>query len=146
MVTASRRHVWERLVNPRFVAQSAPGVKSVEVIDPTHFRMISGLGLGMMKAKLIMDGELFDIVPGVSATMRVRGSGAGSTIEVLTSIRIQDAAPGQVRLDWTAITELNGTVAKAGPRMIEGVARRLTEQFWEDFARRVGEEQGRLAP
>jgi carbon monoxide dehydrogenase subunit G len=88
-----------------------------------------------------MDGELFDLVPGVSAKMRVRGSGAGSLIEVLSSISVHDVGSGTVRLSWFATSELSGTVAKAGARLIEGIARKLTEQFWEDFARRVAEEQ-----
>jgi carbon monoxide dehydrogenase subunit G len=91
-----------------------------------------------------MDGELFDLVPGVSARMRVRGSGAGSLIEVLTSINVQDAGAGRVRLNWSATSELSGTMAKAGARLIEGIARKLTEQFWEDFARRVAADRATL--
>jgi carbon monoxide dehydrogenase subunit G len=140
-VTAPRERLWERLVDPRFVARSAPGVESVEVIDAGHFRVVSGVGLGPMRVRLTMDGELFDLVPGVSAKMRVRGSGAGSLIEVLSSISVHDVGSGRVRLNWSATSELSGTVARAGPRLIEGIARKLTEQFWEDFARRVAEEQ-----
>jgi hypothetical protein len=29
-------------------------------------------------------------------------------------------------------------VASVGARLLEGTARRLTEQFWTDFARRIG--------
>ena len=143
-VAAPRDLVWDRLVDPRFVARSAPAVESVEVIDPTHFRVRSGFGLGAMRVSLTMDGELFDLVPGVSARMRVRGSGAGSLVEVLTSIDVQDAGAGKVRLNWSATSELSGTVAKAGARLIEGIARKLTEQFWEDFARRVMEDKAAL--
>ncbi|HKH82403.1 MAG TPA: SRPBCC domain-containing protein [Gemmatimonadales bacterium] len=131
--------VWERLVDPRFVAQSAPAVHSVEVFDPNHFRVTSSFGVGSMKASLIMDGEIFDLLPGRSARMRVRGRGPGSIIEVLSSIRVHNLRPGRVRLEWSATTELTGTLTKLGGKLIEGIARRLTEQFWDDFARRVAE-------
>jgi carbon monoxide dehydrogenase subunit G len=136
-IAASRERVWQRLTDPRFVARSAPGVESVEVIDATHFKVSSGFGAGSIKASLIMDGELFDLMPGASAKMRLRGRGAGSVVDVLTSIAIQETGFGRMRLAWSATSELDGTVTKLGARLIEGVARKLTEQFWADFARRV---------
>jgi carbon monoxide dehydrogenase subunit G len=45
VVTASPQEVWQKLVDPDFVAASAPGVESVEALDPTHFKVISGLGV-----------------------------------------------------------------------------------------------------
>ena len=138
VIASTLREVWQSLLDPRFVAGSAPGVESVEVLDSTHFRVISGIGLGPIRSKLKLHGELLNIVPGSSATMRIRGKGAGSEIQVLTSIAVQDAGPeGGVRLRWSAVSELSGMVVKAGPRLIDGVARKFTEQFWEDFARRV---------
>jgi len=139
-IAAPRERVWQRLIDPRFVARSAPGVESVEVIDPTHFKVISGFGVGSFKARLALDGELFDIVPGTSAKMRVWGKAPGSTVDVLSRIAIQEAGASKVRLNWSATSELNGTVANVGARLIEGIARKLTEQFWTDFARRVEEE------
>jgi carbon monoxide dehydrogenase subunit G len=139
-IAASRERVWRRLIDPGFVARSVPGVESVEVIDPTHFKVISGFGIGTIRTRLTIDGELFDMVPGTSAKMRFRGKAPGSSLEVLSSIVIQDAGPGKVRLNWSATSELSGAVANVGTRMIEGIARKLTEQFWADFARRVSEQ------
>lgn len=139
-IAASRERVWQRLIDPRFVAQSAPGVESVEVIDPTHFKVISGFGIGSIKARLIIEGELFDIVPGTSAKMRLRGKVPGSALDVLSSVAVQEAGPGKVRLNWSATSEISGAVANVGTKMIEGIARKLTEQFWADFARRIEEE------
>ena len=139
-IPTSRQRVWERLVDPRYVALSAPGVESVEVIDPTRFRVVSGFGMGSIRARITIQGEMFDLVPGTSAKMRLQGQGAGSNIHVLTSIVVQDSASGWVRLEWSSISDLAGPIAAVGGRIVEGVARTLTEQFWADFARRAGEE------
>jgi len=143
-VSAPKHIVWERLIDPRFVAGSAPAVESVEVFDATRFRVISGFGPRTMKARVTLDGELFDLIPGVSAKMHLRGSGPGSLIQVLSTIAVHDAGSGKVRLNWTATCELSGTVAKLGAKLLEGIARRMTEQFWDDFARRVGEDETRI--
>lgn len=139
-IAAPRERVWERLMDPHFVAQSAPGVESVEAIDPTHFKVVSGFGVGSIKVRFAMDVELLDIVSNKSASMRVRGKAPGSAVDVVSRLEIQDAGPGRVRLNWSATSEISGTVASVGARLMEGTARKLTEQFWTDFARRVGGE------
>jgi uncharacterized protein len=87
-----------------------------------------------------MDAELFDIVPNQSAKMRVRGKAPGSALDVVSKLELEDAGPIQVRLNWSATSEISGTVASVGARLLEGTARKLTEEFWSDFARRVGED------
>jgi carbon monoxide dehydrogenase subunit G len=139
-IAAPRERVWERLMDPHFVAQSAPGVESVDAIDPTHFKVISGFGVGSIKLRFTMDVELFDIAPGKSSRMRVRGKAPGSAIDVVSSLQIDDAGPGRSQLNWSATSEVSGTVASVGARLMEGTARKLTEQFWTDFARRVSQE------
>ena len=139
-IAAPRERVWERLMNPHFVAQSAPGVESVEAVDPTHFKVISGFGVGSIRVRFTMDVELFDIDAGKSAKMRVRGKAPGSAIDVVSNLQVDDAGSGGTQLNWSATSEVSGTVASVGARLMEGTARKLTEQFWTDFAQRVSQE------
>ena len=127
-------------MDPHFVAQSAPGVESVEAVDPTHFKVISGFGVGSIRVRFTMDVELFDIDAGKSAKMRVRGKAPGSAIDVLSKLQVDDAGSGGTQLKWSATSEVSGTVASVGARLMEGTARKLTEQFWTDFAQRVSQE------
>jgi carbon monoxide dehydrogenase subunit G len=137
-IPAPRAKVWTRLIDPDFVAGSAPGVESVEAVDPTHFKVISGLGVGAVKVKFKLDVELFDIVDGERLKMRARGKAPGSAVDVVSGVRLDDTGNGGTRLNWSATSDVSGTVASVGARLLEGTARRLTEQFWTDFARRVG--------
>jgi len=139
-IAAPRERVWERLMDPHFVAQSAPGVESVEAVDPTHFKVISGFGVGSIRVRFTMDVELFDIDAGKSARMRVRGKAPGSAIDVVSKLQVDDAGSGGTQLNWSATSEVSGTVASVGARLMEGTARKLTEQFWTDFAQRVSQE------
>jgi carbon monoxide dehydrogenase subunit G len=139
-IAAPRERVWERLMDPHFVAQSAPGVESVEAVDPTHFKVISGFGVGSIRVRFTMDVELFDIDAGKSAKMRVRGKAPGSAIDVVSKLQVDDASSGGTQLKWSATSEVSGTVASVGARLMEGTARKLTEQFWTDFAERVSQE------
>ena len=136
-ITASRPKLWSKLLDPDFVAASAPGVESVEAVDPTHFKVVSALGVGAVKVRFKLDVELFDIVEGERLKMRARGKAPGSNLDVLSELQLEDAGGGKSRLRWSATSEVSGTVASVGARLLEGTARRLTEQFWTDFAQRV---------
>src|SRR3954462_7572052 len=140
-IDAPREQVWDRLMDPHFLARSAPGVETVEAIDPTHFKVLSGFGFGSIRVKLTMDVELYDIRKGHSAKMRIRGQAAGSAIDVVSDMRVLDASTGTTQLSWSATSVLSGTVVSMGARLMEGAARRLTEQFWTDFAERVSQER-----
>jgi hypothetical protein len=56
---------------------------------------------------------------------------------VVSSVRLEEAGNGRTRLKWSATSNVSGTVASVGARLLEGTARRLTEEFWTDFARRA---------
>jgi uncharacterized protein len=139
-IDAPRERVWERLMDPHFLAQSAPGVEAVETIDSTHFKVLSGFGIGSIRVRLTMDVELYDIEQGRSAKMRVHGQAAGSAIDVASAMRVLAAGARSTQLAWSATSQVSGAAASMGARLMEGAARRLTEQFWTDFARRVSQE------
>ena len=96
VITAPRQIVWERLTDPDFIAASAPGVESVETVDPRHFTVVSGLGLGPMKVRFTMEVELFDVVERQSLRMRSLARGPGSVVDVVSAVRLEEArrAPG----------------------------------------------------
>ena len=98
-ITATRDQVWARLLDPEFVAASAPGVESVRAVDPTHFEVLSGLGVGSVRVRFVLDVEVFEIVDRQSLRMRALGKAPGSAVEVVSSLRIADDGPGKVRLD-----------------------------------------------
>jgi len=139
-ITATRQQVWTRLMDPQFVAASAPGVESVEAIDQRHYKVISAFGVGSIKLRFTLQVELAEVVEPERVKMRARGKAPGSNVDVVASVHLEEAGTGLIRLNWTAESDLSGTVASVGARLLEGTARKLTEQFWQDFARRVGAE------
>ena len=54
-VTASRPVVWQHLLDPQFVAASAPGVEKVEQVDEAHFQVFLAVGLGALKVHFTLE-------------------------------------------------------------------------------------------
>jgi carbon monoxide dehydrogenase subunit G len=90
-----------------------------------------------VKVRFKLDVELSDIVEPERLKMAARGKAPGSAVDVVSNVRLEEAGNGRTRLNWSATSNVSGTVASVGARLLEGTARRLTEEFWTDFARRV---------
>lgn len=136
-VTATRERVWAALLDPRFVAASAPGVEDVEVISPERYDLHLGLGVAFIKVHVVMHVLMHDLEPGRRAKLTATGTAPGTEVEVRSHIRIEELSTDRQRLNWVAEGEVHGALAGLGARLLEGVVRSFTEDFWNDFARRV---------
>ena len=135
-VTAARPVVWQHLLDPQFVAASAPGVERVERVDETHFQVFLAVGLGALKVHFTLEVELLDVVPLEKVTMRAHGKAPGSGVDMTTAIRLDQGAAGHTTMNWHSDCDVSGILAGVGGHLLEGTARKLTEQFWIDFASR----------
>lgn len=138
-VASPLRDVWPRIIDPYFVAKHGPGVESVEVLDPRHFKVITEFGVGSIKVRFGIDVELTEVNPPNYFTMTARGEAPGSAVEVTASMALEALDALRTRLSWKADTEVSGTVASIGARLMEGTARKLTDQFWTKIAADIAE-------
>jgi uncharacterized protein len=132
-VTSPVAKLWARLLDPYAVANAGPGVERVEVVDPEHFKVITVLKLGGFKLSFTMNVELFDLIPERELRMRARGKATGSSIEVMSRVRLEPLSEERTRLHWNATTDIGGIVARVGGQRLEGLARELTQRFWDRF-------------
>lgn len=137
--------VWRHLLDPHFIAACLPAVTSVEVLTPTRFRVVSGFGIGLVRLDFTVLIELFDLREPESARLRMHGTAPGTTVDMQSAIEIEQTGTERVRLRWTADSTVTGTAAAFGRRLMESAARRLTEMFWNEFARRAESARRRAA-
>lgn len=142
-VAAPIETVWERLLDPNFVASCAPGVERVDPIDATHYKVTAMLGVGSIQLRFTINLELADLVPPSAARMIVRGAAPGSALSAESSVTLAPDGAGAASLHWTVGADIRGTIASTGARLLQGTARKLTEKFWRTFADRVGRKKPR---
>ena len=129
--------VWSRLLDHHFIARCAPGIESVHAEDATHFRAVTALGVGSVKVRFTVHVELVDLRPPESARMLVRGEAPGSALNAASSATLSANDDGSTSLDWAVTSDVHGTLANVGARLLNGTARRLMAAFWKKFAARV---------
>lgn len=144
-IEAPRDRVWAFLTDPDAVSRCAPGLESIEVVEPGRkFRVVTAIGLGTVKARFTSDVEWADLDPPNRAGMKAHGTAPGSAVDAASSMQLSDGAGGATDLAWAADVSVVGTIASLAARLMGGVTQRLTGAFFDSVKREI--ERKKTAP
>jgi carbon monoxide dehydrogenase subunit G len=137
-IKAPRQRVWEFLTDPNQVAPCAPGVESVEIVEPgKRFRATAGIGFGTVKARFTGEGEFLELDAPNRARIKAHGNASGSAADVTSEMALSDSADGATQLDWSADIVIVGQLASLAARMMAPVSQKLTGLFFEEVRKRI---------
>jgi uncharacterized protein len=140
-IRAPREKVWAFLTDPRKVAACAPGLDSLDVLEPgKKFRAKTAIGFGAVKVKFVNDVEWTDLDPPRRAAMKAHGTAPGSALDATTSMELSDGADGTTDLAWTADVNVVGTIASMAMRLMGGVTKSLKSAFFERVREEIEKE------
>jgi uncharacterized protein len=130
-IAAPRERVWAFVIDPNQVGQCGPGVESIEVADPTHFKATARVGVGFITARFVVNLEIAEQDPPNRAVIKAHGQAPGSAVDATATMTLSDAASGGTRMDWSADVVISGSLASLGARLIEGTANKMIAQTFE---------------
>ncbi len=137
-IQAPRKKVWDYLTDPEKVSKSAPGLESLEIVEPgKKFRATTSIGFGAVKVRFVNDVEWVDLDPPNRAEMKAHGTAPGSGVDAKTSMMLTDGQGGATDLAWTADVDVVGTVASLAARLMGGVTKKLTAAFFESVRKEI---------
>ena len=144
-IEAPRDRVWAFLTDPDAVSRCAPGLESLEIVEPGRkFRVVTAIGFGTIKARFTSDVEWTDLDPPNRAGMKAHGVAPGSAVDASSSMALSDAAGGATDLAWAADVTVVGTIASLAARLMGGVTQKLTGAFFDSVKREI--EKAKTAP
>jgi carbon monoxide dehydrogenase subunit G len=137
-IKAPRQKVWDFLTDPNQVAPCAPGVESVEIVEPGRkFRAIAAVGFGSVKARFSGDGEFVELEAPSRAKIKAHGNASGSAADVMSEMFLSDTAEGSTEMRWTADIVVLGQLASLAARMMTPVSQKLAEQFFVEVKKKI---------
>lgn len=137
-IAAPRQRVWDFLTDPEAVSRCAPGLESLEVLEPgQRFRAVASLGLGSVKTRFSVDVEWAELSAPERARARAHGKAPGSTVDVEAVMALSAQGETETLLAWTAEVNIMGTIASLAARMMGGVTQKLSGQFFECVRQQV---------
>jgi uncharacterized protein len=128
-VAAPKGRVWAFITDPKAVTGCAPDVQSVEVDDPTHFRVVVRAGVGPIRAVFKMNVEFTELRAQEHLTVLAHGQAPGSAVEMRTTIDLEGDRPTTLR--WSSDVTTSGLIANVGARFMQSTADKLTQQVFE---------------
>ena len=121
-IQAPRQKVWDSLIDPYFVSQCAPGLESMEVIEPNkRFQAVAGAGFGSIKVTFKTEVEWLELDAPNRASMKVHGTAPGSAMDMTSEMILSDGPDASTDLKWTAEVVVLGTIASVAARLMSPV-------------------------
>lgn len=147
-VPAPRDKVWAGLNDPDALKAAIPGCESVEKKSDTEFAARVVMAIGPVKAKFSGAVTLADLDPPNGYTLSGQGSGGVAGFgkgEAKVSLR-EDGADTVIAYQVHA--SVGGKLAQVGQRLIDTTAKKLADQFFENFSQylQAGGEEAAAAP
>ncbi len=132
---ASRQAVWEGLNSPEVLKACIPGCQELEQTDDGGFAALVKVKIGPVAAKFRGNVQLNDLDPPNS--YRIQGQGDGGTAGFArggASVSLLELGNGCTRLRYDVDAVIGGRLAQLGGRLINGVAKKLADEFFGNFA------------
>ena len=132
-IPAPREQVWAALNDPATLKASLPGCESLEKVSDHEFAATVVAKVGPVKAKFNGNVTLSNLNPPESYTISGEGKGgAAGFAKGGADVRLTEEGDITV-LTYTAKADVGGKLAQLGSRLIDGTAKKMADEFFDNF-------------
>lgn len=140
-IEAPRQEVWQALNDADVLKASIPGCQELEKISDTEFEAKVTLKIGPVKASFKGKVALEDIVEGEG--YRIVGEGSGGVAGFAkggATVSLEEDGPDATILHYDVDAKIGGKIAQLGSRLIDGTAKKLATEFFDNLAKSINGE------
>ncbi len=136
-IPASREEVWAALNDPEALKASLPGAEEVTKISNDEFTATIKAKVGPVRATFKGRIKLSDMDPPNGYIITGEGSGgAAGFAKGSAKINLSDGEGVGTRLAYDVDAAIGGKLAQIGQRLIQGTAKKMSDDFFNNFASR----------
>lgn len=133
-IAASRDKVWAALNDPDILKAALPGCEAFERQADDSFAATVVAKVGPVKAKFNGNVTLSDIKAPEGYTISGEGKGgAAGFAKGGAEVKLAEDGPGATILTYTAKADVGGKLAQLGSRLIDGTAKKMADEFFDNF-------------
>ena len=137
LIDESQSLVWESLFKPEVLKKCLPGCESVEVVGPEEFNIILMAVVGPLKVRFKGKLLMSDVKAPDSCHMAFEGQGGVAGFGKGTAdVTLHTSGTG-TQLTYQAQAQVGGKLAQVGARLIEGVAKKIADDFFVAFRKQL---------
>ena len=133
VIAADRETVWQALLSAGVLKDCVPGCTEMSGSPADGFEATVVQKVGPVKATFKGAVTLSDIVEGQSLTLSGEGKGgAAGFAKGGAKVTLSDHEDGTL-LEYDVEAKVGGKLAQLGSRIIDGFAKKMADQFFENF-------------
>jgi len=137
VIAADRSTVWAKLNEATTLAACIPGCQELNGTPEDGFDAVVKQKVGPVSATFKGSVTLEDVVP--EQSYRIVGSGKGGVAGFASGsadVTLRDVEGG-TELTYKVDAKVGGKLAQLGSRIVGGFARKMADQFFENFLEQV---------
>ncbi len=136
-IPAPRATVWAALNDPEILKKCLPGCESVERTAQDEFKVVVVTSIGPLRARFNGVLRLTEVNAPVSCVMVFEGQGGAVGFGKGSSAVTLSETPDGTDLAYNAQAHVGGKLAQVGSRLIESVAKKMTDDFFKAFRKQL---------
>ena len=130
ILDAPRETVWELLIDPDVLARISPGVEELIHEEGDRYKAVVQVEVGPVNGKFKGALEMADKVPPERYTLKVTQNSPVGNVKGEFVIAVQQEGEGQCSVSFNGDAKISGVIAGIGQRVLSGVAKSQTAQFF----------------
>ena len=132
-LNVKKEHVWKALNNPNILKQCIPGCESFDKESSTVFNATATNQIGPMNATFSGTVTLSNIQENQSYTLSGEGQSPVGFANGSADVKLKEEN-GTTTLSYEVDVNVGGKIAQLGSRLINSVAKKMSDYFFGRFA------------
>lgn len=134
IIPVGQQRVWEALNDPAILKACIAGCESLDRVSDNEYKVAMTAAIGPVKAKFNGKLLLADLNPPNSYSLSFEGSGGAAGFGKGTAkVNLAAADAASTKLSYNAVAQVGGKLAQVGARLIDGVAKKMADDFFTKF-------------
>ncbi len=146
LIESTQQVVWDSLNSPEILKRCLPGCESVEAVTSEEFKIVLMAVVGPLRIRFKGSLNITDAKPPVSCHMVFAGQGGVAGFGKGTADVTLLSVDGGTQLSYKATAQVGGKLAQVGARLIDGVAKKIADDFFVEFRKELSGEVEVTAP
>jgi carbon monoxide dehydrogenase subunit G len=138
IIPAKQQAVWDALNSPDVLKKCLPGCESVELVSPDLFKVTITAAIGPLKAKFNGTLNVTEAKAPDSCILIFEGQGGAVGFGKGSSTVTLKTVENGTELTYSAQAHVGGKLAQIGSRLIDSVAKKMSDDFFKAFNKELG--------
>ncbi len=138
LIPQTQALVWDALNDPEVLKACITGCETIEKVSDTEFNVTILAAVGPVKARFKGNLLLSELNPPNSYALTFSGNGGAAGFGKGGAQVTLTTEGSATKLVYVAKAQVGGKLAQVGSRLIDGVAKKLAEDFFKAFNAKVG--------